>query len=292
MPESKRLEMDEEAPSKGRFLQRKCLNYSMYEWLMLLSSLFIPLIIGILSIVLPLQQQNLSDRQNENSKIIALNNRLQDMDLLRDQQRQMVLNSYEHDLSELLLKYESLHHGGNDTSADEDEHEREDDEDDERVSLVIRTKTLHAIRQLDPGRKILLIQLLIDSGVQHRINISHADLSSLIFPPGSTFNQLQLNYVVARNISLKRVGLFQSNFSYSILDNSSFEQSNCSFADFTYASLQQTDWTNTDLTQAMFNYSNLLGARLTPQQLAVVNSLQGAILPNGSIAVVWRSHFP
>lgn len=282
MPESKRIEMDEEIPpTKGRFLQRKCLNYSMYEWLMLLSSLFIPLIVGILSIVLPLQQQNLSERQNENSKIIALNNRLQDMDLLRDQQRQMVLNTYEHDLSELLFKYKSVHHGGNDTSTDEDD----EDEDDDRVSLVVRTKTLHAIRQLDPARKILLIQLLIDSGVQHRINISHADLSSLIFPPGSTYYQLQLNDVIARNISLKRVGLFQSNFSYSVLDNSSFEQSNCSFADFTYASLQQTDWTNTDVTQAMFNYSNLLGARLTQQQLAAVNSLQGAILPNGSIAL-------
>ena len=274
--------MDEVTPPKKSILRRKCLNYPLYEWLALLSNLFIPLVVGILAIVLPLQQQNLSDRQNENSKSIALNHRLQDMDLLHDQQRQAVLSTYEHDLSELLLKYKSIHR--NSTKVDEDDDDDDDEDvDDERVSLVLRTKTLHAIRQLDPARKILLIQLLIDSGAQHRINISNADLSSLIFPPGSIYHHLKLTHVIARNLSFKRVGLYQSNFSYSILDHSSFEQSNCSFADFTYASLQRTNWTNTDLTEATFNYTNLSGARLTQQQLATVKSLQGAILPNGTV---------
>ena len=279
---------EEQVHSPKTEIRKGCLQHSIFEWFTVLSTLFVPLIVGILTVVLPLQQQNLSDRQNENSKTIALNNRQQEIELLRDQQKQTILNTYEHDLCELMFKYSTINNvsynsSNNEEEDDDDERKKMDrDNDDERVSLVIRTKTLHALRQLDPARKVLLIQLLIDSGVQNRINISHADLSSLIFIPGSFYNQLQFVNVIARNVSLKRVSLHQSNFSYSILDEASFHQSNCSYADFSYASLQRTDWTNTDVTQAIFNYSNLLGANITSQQLATAQSLQGAILPNGS----------
>ena len=206
----------------------------------------------------------------------------------KDQQKQIILNTYEHDLCDLMFKYSTLnsYHNGSGSDGEEDDDDDDDDDKDKRVSLVIRTKTLHALRQLDPARKILLIQLLIDSGIQKRINISHANLSSLIFPPGSFYNQLRFVHVIARNISLKRLSLYQSNFSYSILDESSFHESNCSQADFSYTSLQRTDWINADVTKAVFNYSNLLGANITAQQLAKAQSLQGATLPNGSIAII------
>jgi uncharacterized protein YjbI with pentapeptide repeats len=267
---------EEETDSPKSNISKRFLNHSLYEWLTLLSTLFVPLVVGILTIVLPLQQQNLSDRQNENSKTISLHNRLQELGLLQDQQKQIILNTYEQDLCNLIFKYSSMKNYNDD----------DDDNDDERVSLVIRTKTLHALRQLDPTRKILIIQLLIDSGVQNRINVSHADLSSLIFPSGSFYNQLQFVNVIARKLSLKNIYLYQSNFSYSILDESSFHKSNCSYADFSYASLQRTDWTNTDVTQGIFNYTNLLGSNITTQQLATVQSLRGAILPNGSTVAI------
>jgi hypothetical protein len=278
----------EEVNTPQERIPKGCLNHSIYDWLTVLSTLFVPLIVGILTVVLPLQQQNLSERQNENSKSIALNNRLQEMELLHDQQKQIILNTYEHDLCDLIFKYSTTYNNHTNSSGekDDDDRDKEEIENDERVSLVIRTKTLHALRQLDPPRKILLIQLLIDSGIQNRINISHADLSSLIFPPGSFYDRLQFMNVVARKISLKHVSLYQSNFSYSILDESSFHDSNCSYADFSHASLQKTDWINTDVTQAIFNYTNLLGANISPHQLAKVHSLRGAILPNGSISTI------
>jgi len=284
MAELKTVTTEEEVNTPKSKISKGCLNHSIYDWLTLLSTLFVPLIVGILTVVLPLQQQNLSERQNENSKTIALNNRLQEMELLHDQQKQIILNTYEHDLCDLIFKYSAVNSYYNNTSSDGEDDD--DNDDDERVSLVIRTKTLHALRQLDPTRKILLIQLLIDSGVQNRINLSHVDLSSLIFPPGSFYNQLRFVNVLARKISLKHVSLYQSNFSSSILDESSFHDSNCSYADFSYASLQRTDWKNTDVTQAVFNYSNLLGANITPQQLAKAQSLRGAILPNGSTSAI------
>ncbi|CAF1107176.1 unnamed protein product [Adineta steineri] len=294
MSELKTIKTDEEISPVKIKKNKGCLKHSLYEWLTLLSSLFVPLVVGILTVVLPLQQQNISDHQNENSKAIALNNRLQDLKLLQDQQKQVILNTFEHDLCNLLLKYKTVKIY-NDTSSsprdddddDDDNNDiKEDDNDDERISFIIRTKTLHALRQLDPARKILLIQLLIDSGIQKRISISRADLSSLIFPPGSFYNQFRFVNVVARDIKLKNVYLYQSNFSYSILDDSSFYESNCSYADFSHASLQRTDWTNTDVTQAIFNFTNLLGAKITSQQLATVHSLQGAVLPNGSTAII------
>ena len=233
----------------------------------MISNLFVPLIIGIFTIVLPLQREQLTEQQNQNSYLISFTTRQRTLESTQDAQKQMVLNTYQQDLTNLMLKY--------DPSDD-------DDDDDERISLIIRTKTLHALRQLDPARKLILLQLLIDSSMQHRINISHTDFSALIFPPGSYYNQLQLIDITARNISLKNVYLYQSNFSYSILDDSSFLNSNCSHADFSYTSLQRTDWTNTDITQAIFNYTNLHGALMTNEQLATVRSLQGAILPNGT----------
>jgi uncharacterized protein YjbI with pentapeptide repeats len=286
MAELKAIRSEEEIYSPKNKISKGCLNHSLYEWLTLLSTLFVPLIIGILTIVLPLQQQNLSDRQNENSKTIASNNRLQEMELLHDQQKQIILNTYEQDLCDLIFKYHNVINHNNDTTGDDNEDDDNEDSDDERVSLVIRTKTLHALRQLDPVRKVLLIQLLIDSGVKNRINISHADLSSLIFPPDSFYNRLQFTHVIARKISLNRIYLYKSNFSYSILDESSFHDSNCSHADFSYASLQRTDWRNTDVTQAVFNYTNLFGANITPEQLTTVQSLRGAKLPNGSTVAI------
>ncbi|CAF3701770.1 unnamed protein product [Rotaria socialis] len=96
-----------------------CLNHSIYEWINLLSKFFVLLVVGILTIVLPLQQQNLSDRENEHSKTIALNSRLQDIALIHDQQKQQqaVLNTYEQDLCNLTLQYSSIYNS-NDTNDD------------------------------------------------------------------------------------------------------------------------------------------------------------------------------
>ncbi|CAF0736216.1 unnamed protein product [Rotaria sordida] len=281
MSELTEIRNHEEIDSIKTKRHKGCLNHPFYDWITLLSTLFVPLVVGILTIVLPLQQQNLSNRQNENSQTIAVHNRLKDMEILHDQQKQTILNTYEQDLCNLIFKYSSINNY-NDTNNDG----IDDDNDDERVSLVIRTKTLYALRQLDPVRKILLIQLLIDSGIKNRINLSHLDLSSLTFPPGSFYNQLNFVNIIAKNLSFKRIHLYRSNFSYSILDGSSFQQSNCSYADFSYASLQRTDWTNTDVTQVVFNYTNLLGAKITSQQLATVQSLKGATLPNGTIVAI------
>lgn len=248
--------------------RKRCLDHSLFDWINLISTLFVPVIIGILTVVLPLQRENLSEQQTQNSYLISFNNRQRSLQSVHDEQKQLILNTYQQDLTNLMLKYDS-----SDNSTDDD---------DERISLIIRTKTLHALRQLDPARKLILLQLLIDSGIQHRINISQSDFSTLVFPPGSFYNQLQLIDITARNISFKNVYLYQSNFSYSILDDSLFLNSNCSHADFSYASLQRTDWTNTDVTQAIFNYTNLHGASMTNEQLTTVRSFQGAILPNGT----------
>jgi uncharacterized protein YjbI with pentapeptide repeats len=253
---------------------RGCLNHSLYEWIGLISNLFVPLAIGVLSIVLPLQQENLNESQNEYSHLTSFNNRLRNLQSTHDEQKQIILNTYQQDLTNLILKYDS-----------DDNFIDDDDDDDNRISLIIRTKTLHALRQLDPARKVMLIQLLVDSGIQHRINISHADLSFLIFPQGSFYGQLQFINIIARNISFKNIYLYQSNFSYSTLDDSLFLDSNCSYADFSYTSLQRTDWTNTDVTHAIFNYTNLHRANITKEQLAKVQSLQGAILPNGTTVI-------
>jgi hypothetical protein len=147
--------------------RKGCLNHSLYDWINLISNLFVPLAIGILTIILSLQQENIQTHEDEYSYLITFNNRLRNIQSLHDEQKQIILNTYQHDLTNLILKYDST---------------KNSIDDDERISLIIRTKTLHALRQLDPTRKIILIQLLIDSGIQHRINTSRADLSSLIFP--------------------------------------------------------------------------------------------------------------
>ncbi|CAF1078332.1 unnamed protein product [Rotaria sordida] len=70
----------------------------------LISNLFISIIIGILTIVLPLQQENLSEYQHKNSKATVFNNHLKYMHSLYDEHHQIILNIYEQDLMNLILK--------------------------------------------------------------------------------------------------------------------------------------------------------------------------------------------
>jgi uncharacterized protein YjbI with pentapeptide repeats len=263
-----------------RRIHRTCSNHTWYEWLTFLSGLFVPLVVGILAIVLPIQQQTLADRQNENSNTIALNNRLQHVEIVHEQQKQIILDGYERDLSKLVFKYESIDFDATPMNT------IDENDDDRRLSLIIRMKTLHVMRQLDSERKQRVLQLLIDSRIQHRIDMSHVDLSSLVFHVGLIYDRLKLVRVNARNLSLKSVSLYQSNFSYSNLDESSFYRSNLSSTDFSDASLQRTDWTDADVSHVTFNRTNLFGANITQQQLHTVKSLHGAILPNGSIVLV------
>ena len=286
MRNSEHLNIEEENHFNKRQINRQCLNHSWYEWLTLFSGLFVPLIVAILTIVLPLQQQNLSERQNENSKSISLNNYFQNLELLREQQKQIILNTYEQDLSMYLLKHKSFIDEYNQTSfQDQFDFEKfiiEDDdyEKDKRILFLIRIKTLHALRQLDLERKFLLVQLLIDTGLLDHLNISHLDFSSFIFPLYSNYDYLKFSNKIARNLTLKYVSLYRSNFSYSNLDQTTFEYSNCSNADFSYASLQFTNWENADLTETNFNYSNLYKAKITKKQLSMIKNIHGAILPD------------
>jgi uncharacterized protein YjbI with pentapeptide repeats len=65
--------------------------------------------------------------------------------------------------------------------------------------------------------------------------------------------------------------LYQSNFSSSILDNSSFYNSSSSYA---------------DVTQAIFSYTDLYGAKITNEQLDTLQSLHDTTLPDGSTVVI------
>jgi hypothetical protein len=70
---------------------RGCLNHSLYEWIGLISNLFVPLAIGILTIILPLQQENFNESQNENSQFISFSNRLRNFQSVHDEQKQIIL---------------------------------------------------------------------------------------------------------------------------------------------------------------------------------------------------------
>lgn len=77
--------------------------------------------------------------------------------------------------------------------------------------LISFTNHQRIFQSLKDEQKQVILNIyqqdLIDSGVQHRINISQIDFSTLVFSPDSFHNQLQLIDVIARNLSLKNIYL-------------------------------------------------------------------------------------
>lgn len=139
---------------------------TLWDWLNLIAFLLVPLMIGVFTISLNIQQNELSQRQHDSDQRIAVDNRRNDLQIADEQQKEAVLVNYQKDISDLLLIYKLRSSKGGD-----------------EVREVARTKTITALRRLDPLRKGFLIQFLYEAqlitGQSPIISLRDADLSDI-----------------------------------------------------------------------------------------------------------------
>jgi uncharacterized protein YjbI with pentapeptide repeats len=221
-------------------------------------------------------QQNANLEQQQASQLQAL-----------DQQRQTTLNDYLNDMSSLLLadKLGSAPSGSP-----------------VRAIAVARTDT--AIRNLDGNRKGTLVRFLWEANLINNptpvvrlyqvnlhdadfvgANLQHADLSTDAQLNDADLQDTDLVGSDLVNADLSAADLTSANLSCSTLGGGVVvECGGARGADLDDANLVDADLTSADLQGANLSRADLLGAQVTASQLAQASSIQGAMLPNGSIA--------
>jgi len=115
-----------------------------------------------------------------------------------------------------------------------------------------------------------------------RANLSHIDLD-LANLSGADLSKADMNGADLSLANLSGAKLGRANLAYAELFKTNLSKTKLRNADLSHADLSQADLSGADLTLANLSGARLTGAVISPQQLASVASLEGAILPDGTI---------
>ena len=108
---------------------------SAWDWLDLLAKLAVPLMLGLATILLSIQQTNLADLQHQSDQQQSL-----------DQQQATILQTYMDNIQDLLLNHHLLQSKPGDD-----------------VAILARARTLTALQGLDSHRKGTLVEFLSEA---------------------------------------------------------------------------------------------------------------------------------
>jgi uncharacterized protein YjbI with pentapeptide repeats len=111
------------------------------------------------------------------------------------------------------------------------------------------------------------------------VNFSHADLSK------ADMSNADLS---GANLNSARLG--RADLSYADLYRANLRGAKLSNANLSHAHLGKADLTGADLTKANLTGANLTGTVVSPEQLALVSSLDGAVLPEGIQIQNFKAH--
>ncbi|CAF0996185.1 unnamed protein product [Didymodactylos carnosus] len=256
-----------------------------HAWLTLVATALVPLMIGIFTVVMTIQQQSSASRQRQQEQ--------QQADNL---QNERTFSTYVDDIAKLLLTKEVTT--------------------DNKALLYIRTKTLSSLRKLDPQRKKHVLFFLYESQLlqydkakkhdRSTLNLAGADLTHIHVTKLKNFNNLSLPGVDLNNASFINCQLQHSRFADSVMNNIRFTNSFLLGTRFSRCSLERADFRNTTLAQvsfksallrhadftrawtkgADFTNADLYGALMTEKHLQEAELLDNARLPNGSFAMI------
>lgn len=184
---------------------------------------------------------------------VAREQHLSDLQISTDQHEQAALDTYLDRMSDLLL-HEKLH----------------DSQPGDAVRALARARTLTALRELNPDRKRILLGFLYEENL---INVNNAI------------------------VDLSFADLSHAHLSGADLDEADLRYANLQGANLSFANLHDADLGGTSLVGAVLSNAFLMGAYLgkadlssanlermtvTNEQLTLAQSLQGAIMPDGS----------
>ncbi len=237
----------------------------LWDWLMLIGVLAIPIAVAFGTLLISLQQtqssQQTSERQHQT-----------DIQIANDQQQESTLQVYLDNMSNLLLNHQLLEskHAG------------------DEVRVVARSWTLTALRRVDPTRKQVVLKFLYEAGLiggydstqgsgKRRdaiVALNDADLS------GVKLGVVNLSYVNLSGAILRDADLSQATLNYTILSGANLGGATLSSAD-----LSSADLSNADLSDAHLRNTTLLETNLSSADLERAD-LSNADLSNAHLKSV------
>ncbi len=230
---------------------------TLWDLLNLLGVLAIPAVVGLGAAWYTAQQGKMSDREN------------------KDNQREAALQAYIDNISELLL--------GKNMRESAENHE---------VRNIARVRTLTILSRLDDVRKRTVLQFLHESGLIEKgksiIDLYGADLRQADLGGAAPLSSASLDYshLEGANLSfadLRGVDLRGADLGRANLEGTQLGLAHLEGAWLRSANLRRADLEGAFLDKAHLRKADLTEARVTMAQLNKAESLQGAILPDGSI---------
>ena len=232
---------------------RTVYGLTVKDVLKLISSLILPLVLGIFTVISASNQQKEVMRQQERDGIL----RRQEVDIANKQndlQQQMTIRRYQDELlvaytkdtSELLER-----HNGSLTSSS-------------LIAALARAKAFSTIRQLDGSRNSLIIRFLYEAGQLTTTNESSAlDISTLeldnvnksVFKTVSKIGTLSLAGALLRNCTINHTSLCNIDFSSTELDEIDFSSSELNCVQFQSGQLENVNFASATLRYALLHLS-------------------------------------
>ena len=280
MTDQKSSETIEERRQKPR----RCCGLSLKDGLNFLSSLILPSMLGVFTVIITFQQQKIAQQQRTEDLQVTRQQRLEDRNELRlqrelewnisleaqaaqsraviDQYRDQLLIAYIKEMGDML---ESKN--GAITS--------------DFVSRTLaRVKTLNALRQLDGARQIHIIGFLFEAGLltntdeSNALDLSTAKLIDVDFrglTPRGTIEKISLAGVYLENCTFEGKELENVNFSSARLSNVNFSLIQLSKVDFSFAVLNNVSFVYSELQDVNFYSALLDNVQFSPSNLHTLN---------------------
>ncbi|CAF0919422.1 unnamed protein product [Adineta steineri] len=222
-----------------------------------LSSLLLPLALGIFTVVITFQQQQAAKQQRDEDRMASDKQRDQDKNLSDEKYKNERLDTYVKEMGRLLEKNK-----GSLVSKD-------------FLATLARVKTLNIFRQLDPQRNTRIIQFLheakqLQETQEHRsLDLSAAKLRDIDFR-STCFRSIKASYT-----DFQQITAVSTDFSLAILKHSIFIGANIKHTKVNVANLNNVTFSRANLYRVDFS-----GSSVADEQLQSAFSIQDSILPN------------
>ncbi|CAF3425074.1 unnamed protein product [Rotaria socialis] len=248
-------------------------SLKLTDVLKFISSLLLPLTLGVFTVIITVQQHEVAKQQREQDQRSSELQREQERHLNDERYKNDRLDTYIKEMGKLLEK-----HNGSIISSD--------------VGITLaRVKTLNVFRQLDPQRTVRVIRFLYeakqltDTQENRSLDLSTAELFDIDFR-NSSVNKKKLNSLSLTSMYLSNttfIGLEMGhvkfsdtqftivNFSLSNISHGDFSSTTFNNANFLYANLSDTTFEKAQLKNMNFSYTHMNSVSFTYSSLRNIN---------------------
>ena len=249
---------------------------TLWDWLNLLATLLIPLVVVGATIGFGWWQAHLADLQHQQDQQSAL-----------DQQRAAILQTYIDNIQDLLLNHNLLNSNPRDN-----------------IAILARARTLTALQGLDPNRKSTVVQFLYQAHlIGYVICASCGAAAPIMFLRdadlvGANLNNAFLAHAGLGGVDLSRADLSRAHLAAAEmfdahLSGARLGGADLGGADLSGADLGRADLSGADLSRADLEDANLQGAKYTTKTIQVKYANgQPATDSQGNPIIIYPTRWP